>query len=98
MLHYDRIGVSEGIDVDKTCASKECNICHYWYFLNIGFKFQRNVCNKCYDYQNIKGSDYCCIVSGISKSEIINLMKISIWKKKAERYKAWKFIVTYKNG
>ena len=34
MSHYDRIDVSEGIDVTKTSASKECDICHYWYFLN----------------------------------------------------------------
>ena len=27
MLYYDRIDVSEGIDVNKTSASKECNIC-----------------------------------------------------------------------
>ena len=29
MLCFDRIDVSEGIDVNKTSASKECNICHY---------------------------------------------------------------------
>ena len=32
MLYYDRIDVSEGIDVNKTNESKECDICHYWYF------------------------------------------------------------------
>ena len=32
MLYYDIIDVSEGISVHKTCASKECTICHYWYF------------------------------------------------------------------
>lgn len=32
MLLYDRTDVSEGIDVNKTSVSKECNICHYWYF------------------------------------------------------------------
>ena len=32
MLYFDRIGVSEEIDVNKTSASKECDICHYWYF------------------------------------------------------------------
>ena len=31
MLYFDRIGVSEGIDVNKTSASKECDIYHYWY-------------------------------------------------------------------
>ena len=34
MLYVDRIDVSEGIDVNKKSASKECDICHYWYFLN----------------------------------------------------------------
>ena len=38
-LYYDRIKVSEGIDVNNTSESAECNICHYWYFLNKGFKF-----------------------------------------------------------
>ena len=32
MLNYDRIDISEGIDVNKTTKSKECNIFHYWYF------------------------------------------------------------------
>ena len=40
LLYYERIDVSEGIDVKKTNASKECDICHYWYFLNKSFKFQ----------------------------------------------------------
>ena len=34
MLYYDRIKVSEEFDVNKTSKSKECNICHYWYFLD----------------------------------------------------------------
>ena len=34
MLHFDRIDVSEGIDVNKTSQSKECGIFHYWYFFN----------------------------------------------------------------
>ena len=34
MLEYDRIDISEGIDINKTNTSKECDICHYWYFLN----------------------------------------------------------------
>ena len=29
MLEYDRSHISEGIDVNKTSASKECDICHY---------------------------------------------------------------------
>ena len=37
MLKYDRIDISEGIDVNKTSTSKECDICHCWYFKDIGF-------------------------------------------------------------
>ena len=37
MLEYDRIDVSKGTDVNKTILSKECDICHYWYFKDIGF-------------------------------------------------------------
>ena len=74
MLYYDKIDVSEGIDVNKTSASKECDVHHYWYFLNYSFKFQLNVCNRCHDLLmmfinfsdiailNIKGSDYRCII------------------------------------
>ena len=49
MLHYDRIAISERIDVDQVSSSKECNVCHYWYFLDEGFKFQPDVCNGCHD-------------------------------------------------
>ena len=49
MLYYDRFDVSEGIDVNKTSESKECDICHYWYFLDKGFNFQPHVCNGCHD-------------------------------------------------
>ena len=28
-LRYQKIDVSEGIDVNKTGASKECELCHY---------------------------------------------------------------------
>ena len=34
MLYYDGIDLSEGIDVNKTSASKECDICRFWCFLD----------------------------------------------------------------
>ena len=49
MLYYDRIDVSEGIDVNKTIASIECDIYHYRYFLNYSFNFHPDVCNSCHD-------------------------------------------------
>ena len=65
MLYYDRIDAFEGIGINKTSASKECDICHYWYFLNKGFKFQPNVCNRCLDLlmMSINRSDIALIVS-----------------------------------
>ena len=49
ILYFDRVDVSEGIDVNKISNSKECDICHYWYFLDKGFKFQPYQCNRCHD-------------------------------------------------
>ena len=40
MLYFDRIDVSRRIDVDQANASKECDTCHYWYFLSYCFKVQ----------------------------------------------------------
>ena len=34
MIEYERIDISESIDINKTSKSKECMLCHYWYFLN----------------------------------------------------------------
>ena len=47
---------------------------------------------------NIKSADYCCIISGISKSEDIILMQNIDFTKKVEHYKIQKLFITYKNG
>ena len=49
MLYYDRNDISEGIDINKTGASNECDICYGWYFLDRGFKFHGYFCNGCHD-------------------------------------------------
>ena len=49
MLEYVRIDISEGIDVNKTSASKECYICHFWYFKDTGFRYEPYLCNSCHD-------------------------------------------------
>ena len=73
MLQYAKISISEGIDTNRTSASKECMLCHYWCFKDVGFKFEPHVCNKCHDvlmtaYElkniailNVKGVDFRCI-------------------------------------
>ena len=84
MLYYD---VSEGIDVVKTSESKDCDVCHYWYFLDKSFKLQQNVFNGWHDVLsmmsmnlsdiailNISNTDCGCIISRISKSEPESLL------------------------
>ena len=60
MLEHDRIDVSEGNDVNKTNKSKECILCHYWYFLDKNFSYEPYLCHGCYniiqksiDFRNI---------------------------------------------
>ena len=48
MLQYERIDISEEIDINITDASKECMLCHYWYFKDIGYKFEPHICNGCH--------------------------------------------------
>ena len=49
MIECERIDISEGVGVNKTNLSKECDICHYWYFKNVGFKYQSYLYNGCHD-------------------------------------------------
>ena len=49
MLEYSRIDISKGIDVNKTNVSKECDICHYWYFKDIGLKYEKYLSNGCHN-------------------------------------------------
>ena len=95
MLEYDRIDISEGIDINKTSASKECSICHYWYVLDRGFKYEPYLCNVCHDLMqkamnfndvailSIKGNDYGIHFWYMSKDDAINIMKISNLNEKA---------------
>ena len=90
MLRYRKIHASEGIDVNKTSASKECELCHYWFFNDIGFKFEEHVCNKCLDVlmmahslKNIailsaKGATFRCILMGIGKNETLKRLNNSV--------------------
>ena len=69
ILEYYRIDISEGIDINETNASKECDICHYWYFLDKNFNYEPHLCNVCHDlmqkgmkfndvaFVSIKGND-----------------------------------------
>ena len=80
MLQYEKIDVSEEIDVNKINASKECEFCHYWFFKDVRFKFEEHVCNRCHDLLmmayslkhiailSAKGATFRCLLMGTSNS------------------------------
>ena len=90
MPQYERIDVSEGIDLNKSDKSKECMICYYWNFKDIGYKYEPYVCNGFHDLSmvvyelkniailNVKGVDYRCYVFDMSKIDAINLLNYSV--------------------
>ena len=89
MLVRDIIYISEGIDVNKTSSSKECDICHYWYFKDIGFKYEPYLCTGCHDLMQkamgfndvaivyVKGSSYRIHFWYMSKDDAISIMNNS---------------------
>ena len=76
-------------DINKTNASKECDICHHWYFSDRNFKYEPYLCNGCHDVMqkalnfndvaivSAKGSDYRIHFWYMSKNNAINIMKNS---------------------
>ena len=86
MLECNRTDVSGGIDVNKTNLSKECDIFQYWYFKDIGFKYEKYLCNVCHDLMQkamsfnnvaivyVKGSAYRIHFWYMSKDDAINIM------------------------
>ena len=76
MLEYDRIDISAAIDTNKTSASKECNICHYWYFLDKNFNalMEKAVSFKNFAVVSIKGNDYRIYFWYMSKKDAITIM------------------------
>ena len=89
MISHERIEKSEEIDFNKNAGSKECIICHYWYFSN-GFKYKPYVCTACHDFsmvvQNlshffiltIKNIDYRVYIVDVDKKAAIYLLNNSI--------------------
>ena len=75
------------IDINKANESKECDICHCWYFLDKHFKHEQHLCKVCHDLMekamnfndvasvSIKGSDYRINFWYTSKDDAINMTK-----------------------
>ena len=49
MLVYERIDISDGVDVNKSDESKECTLCHYRCFLDKSFSYGSYLCDGCYN-------------------------------------------------
>ena len=89
MIEYDRIDISEGIDINKTNTSKGCDICHYWYFLDKNVNYEPHLYNVCHDLMqkavnfndvaivSIKGNDYRIHFWYMSKDDAISIMNNS---------------------
>ena len=69
--------------------------CHYWYFKDVGYKFQPYICNGChvisitaYELKNIAILNTKCvdcrgILWGISKNDTINRLDNSVLEDKS---------------
>ena len=87
MIECDRIDISEGIDFNKGANSRECSLCHYYYFLDTNFNYQQYLCNGCHDMsmkavsmQHLaiaysKGNTYRINFVFISKDNVCNVIK-----------------------
>ena len=90
MLEYETIDISERIDVNKTNLLKECDICYYWYFKDIGYKYELYLSNGCHDlmqkamsFNNIaivyvKGDAHRIHIWYMSKNDAINITNGSV--------------------
>ena len=91
MLEYDRIDISEGIDINK-CeeTSKKCTLCKFYCFLDKNFSYGPFLCNGCYDMslkaismQNLTIiNHYCVNFVFINKKDVYNLIKNATIKDK----------------
>ena len=98
MLGYERIDISEGIHVNKTNLSRECDIRHYWYFKDVGFKYEPYLCDGCHDLMQksmgfndiaivyITESAYKIHLWYMSKDDAINIMTNSNLVDKKSQY------------
>ena len=58
---------------------KKCNVCHYWYFLDNGFKFQLYVCNRPHDVSMMSINPSSIVILNIC-SVILLLMELAKFK------------------
>ena len=77
MLYYDRIDISKINDLAKSNNSKECMICHYWFF-NHGFKFQDLICNGRHDLSLLCLFQCCVLILLLSLLKMLIIVVLFI--------------------
>ena len=80
MLEYNRINISEEIDINQTSASKKGNICYYWYFEDICFKQEPYRFNGCLDLMQKAMSLLIILLLSMLK-EVLTEFIFDIWAK-----------------
>ena len=82
-----KFDISEGININKTSTSKECDNCHCWYNLDKNFKYEPYLCNGYHELMqkamnfndvaifSVKGRDYRIHFWYKSKNDAINVIK-----------------------
>ena len=91
MLEYDRIDNSKGIDsIRNKLVSKECWMCHFWFYLDKNFDYENNLCNGCHEMSvkavsmnnlavvYVGGNAYRLNFAFLSKSDAVNLIKNAV--------------------
>ena len=91
MLEYDRIDISQGIDIKKCKGtSRECSLCKFYYFLDKNFNYGPYLCDGSYDMSlkaismknltiiNHNGNHFRVNFAFISKKDAFNLIKNAV--------------------
>ena len=83
MLEYERIDISDGIDIDRTNKSKECMLCHYWYFLDKNFSCGPYLYDGCYNimHKSIKFKNIAIINVKKAYAEFIFCIWVKVKQK-----------------
>ena len=95
MLAYERIDISDGIDVNKSYESKEYTPCHYWYFLDKSFSYGPYLCDGCYNMtqkcNKLKNVAIICI-----KKTVYRIFFLFMSKREAKKLMAHSYVIDKK--
>ena len=76
MLEYDRIDISKGTDANNSNKSKECMLCHYWYYLDKNFSYGPYLCDGRYNIMQKSNNFRNIAIAHVKKNCMQNLFSI----------------------